>query len=235
MCPTRSRPAPDAPAPAGKTSIKRKRLVLGAWAGADENSGSPPQHGIGRFAASGASHRSGAAAVAPSPGSWASEAANAATNATGEDVNLLPDPKGPLTGKGPSLVRWRDDANTRLQRLHAEMEQLSAQSRSIAERSFGLMVYALRHGRQLRWRMTSGRHATWERILPLLASQPAGLARWYRTAQDQALILNHREQVLRYEVRTVERLMELGQPRQPRSYMASVGRGAGGGRGRGPR
>lgn len=138
--------------------------------------------------------------------------------------------KGPLKGKGGSLAQWRADAHERLQQVYAAMHQLAAESRSIAARSFGLNVYTLRDGRQLRWRMTSGRHATWERIEPMLDAQPAGLARWYRQAQDQALILNHREQVLRYEARTVTRLIALAAPRVSRAYRSTVGRGAGGGR-----
>jgi hypothetical protein len=148
-------------------------------------------------------------------------------------VKHVVDPKGPLKGKGESLAQWRADAHERLQQVYAAMHQLAAESRSIAGRAFGLNVYTLRSGRQLRWRMTSGSHATWERIEPLLDAQPAGLARWYRQAQEQALILNHREQVLRYEVKTVDRLIALGAPRAARAYRSTVGRGAGGGRPRG--
>lgn len=146
------------------------------------------------------------------------------------NVKQLNDRKGPLKGKGGSLAQWRTDAHERLQQVYASMHQLAAESRSIAGRSFGLNVYTLRSGRQLRWRMTSGRHATWERIEPLLDAQPAGLAWWYRQAQEQALILNHREQVSRYEVKTVDRLIALGAPRASRAYRSAVGRGAGGGR-----
>lgn len=149
---------------------------------------------------------------------------------TSTNVNPLLDPKGPLKGKGESLAQWRTDAHERLQQVYAAMHQLAAESRSIAGRSFGLNVYTLRDGRQLRWRMISGRHATWERIEPMLDAQPAGLARWYRQAQDQALILNHREQVLRYEAKTVTRLIALGAARASRAYRSTVGRGAGGGR-----
>ncbi|MBL8344910.1 MAG: hypothetical protein JNN03_05680 [Rubrivivax sp.] len=154
----------------------------------------------------------------------------ATTDPSTTNVKPVVDPKGPLKGKGGSLAQWRADAHERLQQVYAAMHQLAAESRSIAGRSFGLNVNTLRDGRQLRWRMTSGRHATWERIGPLLDAQPAGLARWYRQAQEQALILNHREQVLRYEVKTVDRLIALGAPREARAYRSIVGRGAGGGR-----
>ena len=145
------------------------------------------------------------------------------------NVKPVIDPKGPLKGKGGSLAQWRADALARLRQVCAEMEELAAESRSIAGRTFGLYVYGLRDGRQLRWRMTDSRHATWGRIEPLLDAKPAGLARWYRKAQEQALILNHREQVLRYEVKTVARLIELGTPREPRAYRSTVDRGVGGG------
>jgi hypothetical protein len=189
-----------------------KRLVLGNWAGV-------PAHGP---------------AAAASAGSWPSgefqSSMTAMSDPSTTNVKPMVDLKGPLKGKGGSLAQWRADAHERLQQVYAAMHQLAAESRSIAARSFGLNVYTLRDGRQLRWRMTSGRHATWERIEPMLDAQPAGLARWYRQAQDQALILNHREQVLRYEAKTVTRLIALAAPRAARAYRSTVGRGAGGGR-----
>lgn len=221
----------SAPGPAQQAK-RSKRLILGAWADgvAPATDQRQQQARRGTPAAPsaaplrrGAAGQSSAAAVAEHANSWTSRAAFNA-------VNLTADYKGPLKGKGGGLAHWRDEANARLQRLYSEMEQLSVQSRSLPERSFGLMVYGLREGRQLRWRMTSGQHAIWERVEPLLAAQPAGLARWYRAAQDQAVILNHREQVLRYEVRTVERLLERGRPREARAYRGQVGRGVGGGR-----
>ena len=101
---------------------------------------------------------------------------------------------------------------------------------AVEGRRFGLYVYGLRSGRQLRWRMTNSAHATWERVEPLLDKVLEGLAQWYRQAQVVAQILNHREQVLRYELKTVERLSSAGGMRVPRDYRMSVGRGAGGGR-----
>jgi hypothetical protein len=191
---------------------RTKRLVLGSWAGM-------PGH---------------VPAAAASAGSWPSGDFQSSMAATMDPSTTIVkpaiDPKGPLKGKGESLAQWRADAHERLQQVYAAMHALAAESRSIAGRSFGLNVYSLRSGRQLRWRMTSGRHATWERVELLLDAQPAGLARWYRLAQEQALILNHREQVLRYEVKTVDRLIALGAPRAARAYRSTVGRGAGGGR-----
>ena len=93
-----------------------------------------------------------------------------------------------------------------------------------------MYVYGQRSGRQLRWRMTNSAHATWKRVEPMLEKLPMGLAQWYQQAQEVAQILNHREQVLRYELKTVERLMSAGGTRAPRDYRMSVGRGVGGGR-----
>ncbi|MCW5631913.1 MAG: hypothetical protein KIT17_01120 [Rubrivivax sp.] len=144
------------------------------------------------------------------------------------NVKQLNDRKGPLKGKGGSLIqasRWRGHAQLHLQQVHAAMEELAAKSRSITGRTFGLHVYSLRDGRQLRWRLTCGRHATWQRIEPMLELQPAGLARWYGKAQEQALILNHREQALRYEVKTVDRLIELSAALPSRAFAALLDAG----------
>lgn len=144
-------------------------------------------------------------------------------------VKQVIDLKGPLKGKGGSLAQWRADTEARLAEVYAEMAQLSAESKSIEGRRFGLNVYTLRIARQLRWRMTNSTHATWTKIEPLLPSLSPGLAQWYRQAQEVAQILNHREQVLRYELKTVERLISVG-ARVPLAYRGSVGRGIGGGR-----
>jgi hypothetical protein len=139
------------------------------------------------------------------------------------------DAKGPLKGKGGSLAQWEADASQRLQAVYLEMEQLAQESKSVLSRSFALYVYGLRSGKQLRWRMTAGRHATWADVEPLLQTVPQGLAQWYVQAEEIAQILNHREQVIRYELKTVQRLMQVG-PRASRQYRGNVGRGLGGGR-----
>lgn len=147
-----------------------------------------------------------------------------------DPVNQVIDLKGPLKGKGGSLAQWQSDVKDRLEQVYQEMELLAAEAKSVEGRRFGLYVYGLRNGRQLRWRMTNSAHATWQRVEPLLAKVPDGLAQWYRQAQVVAQILNHREQVLRYELKTVERLSSAGGMRVPRDYRMSVGRGVGGGR-----
>jgi hypothetical protein len=143
--------------------------------------------------------------------------------------NQVTDYKGPLKGKGVTLAQWRLDVTDRLAVIYQEMAQLADESASIQGRRFGLRVYKLRDALQLRWRMTNSAHATWARIEPLLAVVPEGLAQWYRQAESLAQVLNHREQALRYELKTVQRLETIG-PRIPRTYGASIGRGMGGGR-----
>ncbi|CAD5366556.1 hypothetical protein RA210_U10384 [Rubrivivax sp. A210] len=144
-------------------------------------------------------------------------------------VKQVFDLKGPLKGKGGTLAQWRDDTQARLAEVYAEMAQLSTESRSIDGRQFALYVYRLRDASQLRWRMKNKDHATWPVIEPLLADMAPGLAQWYRRAEEVAQILNHREQALRYELKTVCRVISVG-PRTAQSYRGSIGRGVGGGR-----
>ena len=140
-----------------------------------------------------------------------------------DPVNQVIDLKGPLKGKGGSLAQWHLDVKDRLDQVYQEMELLAAETKSVEGRRFGLYVYGLRTGRQLRWRMTNSAHATWQRVEPLLAKVSEGLAQWYRQAQEVAQILNHREQVLRYKLKTVGRLVSAGRGRVPRDYRMSVG------------
>lgn len=147
-----------------------------------------------------------------------------------DSVNHVIDLKGPLKGKGGSLAQWRTECESRLQEVYAAMAQLASESASIEGRRFGLHVYKLRDARQLRWRLTSSRHATWKTVEPMLAALPPGLADWYRQAEEVAQVLNHREQVLRYEFKTVERLKTVGARAAHYGYTQTVGRGVGGGR-----
>jgi hypothetical protein len=147
-----------------------------------------------------------------------------------DSVNHVIDLKGPLKGKGGSLAQWRADCETRLQEVYAAMAQLASESASIEGRRFGLHVYKLRDARQLRWRLTNSRHATWKTVEPMLGVLSPGLSDWYRQAEEVAQVLNHREQVLRYEFKTVERLKTVGARGAHYSYTQTVGRGVGGGR-----
>ena len=146
-------------------------------------------------------------------------------------VKPVIDLKGPLKGKGGSLAQWRTDTQARLQEVYAEMGQLAQESRSIEGRSFAMYIYKLRSARQVRWRLGTGSHATWAKVEQRLADMAPGLAQWYRQAEEVAQILNHREQVLRYELKTVERLMTIGaRPLRADAGGGKIGRGVGGGR-----
>lgn len=153
-----------------------------------------------------------------------------------EMVKQVIDPKGPLKGKGVSLAQWERQARDHLTQIYADMDELVQRTRAIEGRRFGLMVNKLRAARQLRWRFMStkeggtGRHATWERVEQLLPELSPVLAQWYSEINEQAVVLNHQEQVARYECKTVERLRN-GRPlRQPVKFNGDIGRGVGGGR-----
>lgn len=147
-----------------------------------------------------------------------------------DSVKQVIDLKGPLRGKGGSLAQWRTECEAKLREVYAAMAQLSGEATSIEGRRFGLHVYKLRDARQLRWRLTNSRHATWKTVEPMLSALAPGLAEWYRQAEEVAQVLNHREQVLRYELKTVERLKTVGARGAHYSYVQTVGRGVGGGR-----
>lgn len=151
------------------------------------------------------------------------------TTNSDEKVNQEIDCKGPLKGKGATLAQWEQDVTRRLTQVYSDMSTLSSESRAIDGRSFGLYVIKLRDAKQLRWRTTKSQHVTWQRIEPRLAQLPQGLAAWYRQAEEVAQVLNHREQALRYELKTVQRLAQRG-PMEVRQYKGAVGKGFGGGR-----
>jgi hypothetical protein len=111
-------------------------------------------------------------------------------NGADKSVTQVMDMKGPLRGEGGMLAQWRADAAARLAQLHCDMAALAAASKTIAGRQWSLNICLLRVGRQLRWRMTCGRHATWEGIWPLMANLPPGLVRWCCEAEELAQWLN---------------------------------------------
>ena len=124
-------------------------------------------------------------------------------------VKQVIDDKGPLKGKGGALAQWQREATDRLAQVHVAMERLAQSTQSVVGRRWGLYLYRLREpARQVRWRMRSARweHTTWERIEPLLTELPPGLAQWYVETNELAQVLNHQEQVVRYELKTVRRL-----------------------------
>jgi hypothetical protein len=128
-------------------------------------------------------------------------------------VNSTLDMKGPLKGKGGALAQWEREARMRLRGVHDAMEQLSEQTRQLHERRWSLNRYRARGGVQLRWRMTDGRHTVWGRIAPLLRNLAPALRQWYGEVDDCAQVLNHREQAVRHELKTVLRLRSRDPPR----------------------
>ncbi|MFN7882479.1 MAG: hypothetical protein ACK5PF_05640, partial [bacterium] len=56
----------------------------------------------------------------------------------------------------------------------------------------------------LRWRLTGGRHVTWEFIRGRLPRMPPALARQYEELNERGLVLNARELARRAELRTCE-------------------------------
>ena len=120
----------------------------------------------------------------------------------------LPDDKGPLKGKGGALAQWRGQVQARLEQHRQAMSLLAQQTRDVQWRRFSLTLHKQRgQALQLRWRMGTGQHTVWARVLPLLAELPPTLAQWYAEQEEAAVLLNHQEQVLRHELKTVERLM----------------------------
>ncbi|MGM9489540.1 hypothetical protein [Ideonella sp. YS5] len=133
-------------------------------------------------------------------------------------VKQMIDRKGPLKGKGETLAQWHREAGEKLAAVHRAMDALAQSVREVKGRRWNLNVYKLRtKAHQLRWRETGigRRHSLWERIEPELSLLAPGLAQWYRETEEMAQILNHKEQVARYELKTITRLLE-GRPRAGR-------------------
>jgi hypothetical protein len=139
-----------------------------------------------------------------------------------EMVKQLVDRKGPLKGKGGALAQWHREAVERLAAVHQAMDTLAQSVREVQGRRWNLNVYKLRtKAKQLRWRETGAdrKHGLWERIERELSQLPPGLAQWYREIEEMAQILNHKEQVARYELKTVTRLLSGKPPREAREYV----------------
>lgn len=127
--------------------------------------------------------------------------------------------KGPLKGKGEALRQWNQLASDRMAEVHQAMQQLHIVTRVAAlpdERGtasvtpFYLDVHTIssRGAKSLRWRLRGGKHATWDKIEPMLAHLPPAVAQTYREYNEEATILNAREQVARYEIKTARKLAE---------------------------
>lgn len=120
------------------------------------------------------------------------------------------DRKGPLKGKGGALAQWHRQAAHKLATVHHAMQVLAQATREVQGRRWSLQVHRLRDtARQLRWREVSPprSHTVWECIEPELSQLAPGLAQWLRETQDSAVLLNHQEQVARYELKTIARLL----------------------------
>lgn len=125
--------------------------------------------------------------------------------------------KGPLKDKGvDDLRQWLKLAEARLADVHRQMTELRDETKVVDEkgkrlpgRQASLDIYFLRHRDQatLRWRLAGGAHATWELVAPLTRSMNASEAQAFKEWNARADVLNVLEQVARYEVRNVRRLI----------------------------
>lgn len=119
------------------------------------------------------------------------------------------DPKGPLKDKG-GLAAWRKRVERDIERVHGEMEALSAQVRAEPGQPYNLNVYWRKPTGQksLRWRDRHGTHLTWPTVvrrMPRDRVAPA-LARWYEQMQEHATVLNTQELLRRRELKTIDKL-----------------------------
>ena len=118
--------------------------------------------------------------------------------------------KGPFKGKGEELAQWHREAQDRLARLYRDMAVLRDETKTVADRRFSVDLYSLSHrnSKSLRWRMNSGQHMTWGRIVPLLADMPPSMVQWYREVQARMVFINAQEMAARYQVRLAEQVLE---------------------------
>jgi hypothetical protein len=119
------------------------------------------------------------------------------------DVNNRGVPIKGFKGKGAA---WANQTRTNLAEIHAAMQTLSRETRSVRGHDYILTVHARgRNGqRSLRWRL-AGRPA---RLVTRIVLLPPALAKWYRQAHAAALSLNYREMAARNELRLAERCQE---------------------------
>ena len=112
-------------------------------------------------------------------------------------------------GKGAA---WAKHTRTNLAEIHAAMQALSRETRSVRGHDYALTVHARgRNGqRSLRWRLAGrpARHVTWSAIVTRIVLLPPALAQWYRQAHTAALSLNYREMAARHELRLAERCQD---------------------------
>lgn len=118
--------------------------------------------------------------------------------------------KGPFKGKGEALLQWQQELQDKLAQIHRDMAALRDETKTVPDRRFSVDLYCLGHrsSKSLRWRLNSGAHMTWPRIVPLLSHLPPSMVRWYWEVQARLLLINGQEQVARYALKTAERLIE---------------------------
>jgi hypothetical protein len=92
----------------------------------------------------------------------------------------------PIKGfKGKGAV-WANHTRAHLAEIHAAMQALSRETRSVRGHDYILTVHARgRNGqRSLRWRLAGrpARHVTWAVIVTRIVLLPPALAQWYRQA-----------------------------------------------------
>jgi hypothetical protein len=132
-----------------------------------------------------------------------------ATELNSADVNNRGVPIKGFKGKG---AVWANHARAHLAEIHAAMQTLSRETRSVRGHDYILTVHARgRNGqRSLRWRLSGrpARHVSWTTIVAQIVLLPPALAQWYRQAHAAALSLNYQEMAARHELRLAERCQD---------------------------
>ena len=105
-----------------------------------------------------------------------------------------------FTGRGGPAAEERR-LRAAIDRVHAAIEQLGAQTRQVSGRRFYLMVQKRKHtgAMFLRWRATGagGGHVPWHKVAEFIAHEPASLHTWYERINEHAMELNDEEQICR--------------------------------------
>ena len=115
-----------------------------------------------------------------------------------------------FTGRGRERQSEICKLEAKLDRLHAEMEELAQVSKTVRGRSFYLALHRRTVTGQLslRWRSMAGnRHLSWEAMPALFALQLAPIAQWYVELQARIVDLNYEECVVRNALRHAKKLV----------------------------
>ena len=129
-----------------------------------------------------------------------------------------------LKGKGVELAQWHQESVTRLDTVRTRLEALAQSTTAVEGWRWCLTLHTSARGAwRLRWRANSWRTVPWHAIERDLQTLPVTLAQWYREANSEATVLNHREQAARYELKTILRLAAAMDTHSP-AGMASAAR-----------